>query len=289
MGKDIQIRHLTEQDLPYAMHLKNSAGWNQVEEDWKGYLTFEREGCFLAEVEGEEAGTATAISYENKVSWIGMVLVDPSKRRLGVGSSLLRKCIDYLQANKIDSIKLDATPMGKKVYIPLGFKEEYDVTRYECEKVKVSDSQTIAQKVLPITNSDIDEIAKFDEQYFGVNRKKVLQTLHNRQSEYSFCVKDDTDKIIGYIMAHDGYEAVQVGPWVCRENCDAEGLFQSLLLAVNGKKVFLDVPCPNEKGIRLVEKYNFKVQRGFCRMYLGENNYPGQPERIYGTSGAEKG
>lgn len=30
-------------------------------------------------------------------------------------------------------------------------------------------------------------------------------------------------------------------------------------------------------------------QRGFVRMYLGDNHRPGRPEFIYGTSGAEKG
>ncbi|MDF2959371.1 MAG: putative acetyltransferase, partial [Paenibacillus sp.] len=125
------IRQLTEDDIPFAMELKNIAGWNQVEADWQGYLELEPEGCFLAEVNGRKAGTATAIRYGTKAGWIGMVLVHPDLRRYGIGKALLNRTIDYLKGLGVECIKLDATPMGKTVYVPLGFTDEYELERYQ--------------------------------------------------------------------------------------------------------------------------------------------------------------
>jgi len=59
-----------------------------------------------------------------------MVLVDPEQRRLGIGSRLLRHAIAWLQARGVAAVKLDATPLGRKVYVQLGFVDEYGLARY---------------------------------------------------------------------------------------------------------------------------------------------------------------
>jgi hypothetical protein len=47
--------------------------------------------------------------------------------------------------------------------------------------------------------------------------------------------------------------------------------------------------APTPAATALVGRLGLGVQRGFTRMYLGENAFPGQPEWWYSTSGAEKG
>src|SRR5258706_11710604 len=118
-------------DLAFACELNALAGWNQTEKDWRGYLEFEPNGCFLAEAEGRRAGTATTIRYGDRFGWIGMVLVHPDFRRFGIGTKLLRAAIDYLQGCGVAAVKLDATPMGKRVYEPPGFVDEYEMSRYD--------------------------------------------------------------------------------------------------------------------------------------------------------------
>src|SRR5688572_22575129 len=127
----ITIRRFTETDIPFAMELKNLARWNQTPADWRGYLAYEPEGCFIAEADGHPAGSVTTIRYGQRVGWIGMLLVHPNFRRLGIGSKMLLHSLDYLRGRGVASIKLDATEMGRKVYVPLGFQDEYMVRRYE--------------------------------------------------------------------------------------------------------------------------------------------------------------
>ena len=51
------IRRLVASDIPIAHELRRLAGWNQTERDWAGYLDFEPEGCFAAEIDGRVIGT----------------------------------------------------------------------------------------------------------------------------------------------------------------------------------------------------------------------------------------
>ena len=58
---------------------------------------------------------------------IGMVLVPPEKRRMGIGTALLMHGIEYLEAKGVAAVKLDATPLGRPLYEKLGFVVEYDL------------------------------------------------------------------------------------------------------------------------------------------------------------------
>lgn len=274
-------------DVALAMELKNIAGWNQTEKDWLGYLEFEPEGCFVAEVAGKRMGTATSIAYGNRFGWIGMVLVHPDARRLGLGSALLRRAIDYLQRRGVACVKLDATPMGRKVYVPLGFKDEYELSRYE--GVAPRTEEATAAGVQFLTEGDLAAVVAFDAAAFGAERRAVIRSMSRRNLEYCFVARDDRGAVSGYLIARDGLNAVQLGPWIARDAVVADKLWRAFLRRVRGKRVFVDVPHPNAPACALVEAHGFKVQRGFVRMFLGENRHPGNPLQVFGTSSAEKG
>jgi GNAT superfamily N-acetyltransferase len=91
----MQLRTMSEQDIPAGMRLKEIAGWNQTANDWKCFLKASPAGCFVAEVDGTVRGTAATISYEHRFAWVGMVLVDPEFRGQGIGTRLLEKTIAY--------------------------------------------------------------------------------------------------------------------------------------------------------------------------------------------------
>ena len=280
------LRRMELADVTRAMELKNLAGWNQTEKDWRGYLQFEPEGCFVAEAGGVRAGTATTLAYGDRVGWIGMVLVHPDARRFGIGTRLLRHAIDYLQRRGVACVKLDATPLGKKVYVPLGFRDEYELSRYE-GLAPAGDAAT-APAVQYLTDGDLAEVTAFDAPLFGAERGAVLRSMGRRNPELCF-VSRDASGVRGYLIAREGQNAVQLGPWVARDAAVAQELVGAFFRRVTGKKVFVDVPHPNAAGCTLIAKHGFTVQRGYARMFLGENRHPGQPACVFGTSGAEKG
>ncbi len=276
----VTIRQLRVDDIPLAMTLKDFAGWNQTERDWRGYLEFEPRGCFLAEVDARPVGTATSIGYGGRLGWIGMVLVHPEARRLGIGTRLLHQTIAYLRGEGVGCVKLDATPMGRHVYLPLGFVDEYAVSRYQATAPR--DLPPPADDVIPLENpADLTEL---DAEAFGAARPDVPRSLGGRDPGLCFAHVNG-----GYLIAREGHYAVQIGPWTARDAASAEALLRAFLRQVPGKPVLVDVPHPNAAALALVERHGFSVQRGFIRMYLGENRFPGEPGLVYGTSGAEKG
>jgi len=84
----IETRLLFESDIPSAMRLKEAAGWNQTEADWRRLLSLQPEGCFAAVRDGRLVGTTTVTIY-GELAWIGMVLVDREYRRQGIASGLM--------------------------------------------------------------------------------------------------------------------------------------------------------------------------------------------------------
>jgi ribosomal protein S18 acetylase RimI-like enzyme len=282
----ITLRPLRSGDIGFANELRSIAGWNQTETDWRGYLQFEPEGCFVAEVGGRAAGTATTIHYENKFGWIGMVLVHPEHRRLGLGSQLLRRAIVYLQERGVRCVKLDATPMGKKVYVPLGFVEEYELARYEGSAPAVA--ATAFEGVADFASCEFPAIVQLDTAAFGANRAPVLHSLSARNPDLCFAIRRN-GSVAGYVIAREGTNAVQVGPWVARDAMTAGQLLAAFFSRVGGRRVFIDVVDPNPASVEIVKGHGFTVQRTLTRMFLGENAHPGDTGLIFGISSPEKG
>ena len=282
----IMVRCFRPEDIAFADQVRRLAGWNQTEHDWRGYLEFEPHGCFIAEVGGFPVGTATTIRYGDCFGWIGMVLVHPERRRLGVGSQLLRRAIAYLQTTGVSSIKLDATPTGKKVYVPMGFVDEYEISRYEGVAPAVAPEAATA--VTLFSPGDLDAVSRFDAPVFGADRTRVLSALRGRNHAWCFIVRDRSG-VTGYLIAREGAAAIQVGPWVARNLVSATSLLRAFFGRVGGRRIFVDVPAPNETGNELMRQYGFTVQRTLMRMYLGKNPHPGEPSLVYSTGGPEKG
>ncbi len=283
----ISLRPLLRADIPFANELRRLSRWNQTEADWHGYLDYEPAGCFVAEIEGTPVGTATTVRYGPDVGWIGMVVVHPAARSRGVGKRLLRHAIAYLKACGVRCVRLDATPMGKVVYVPLGFRDEYEVRRYEGIAVVTAGDSAVPERAY--SEIPAGAIAAFDAAAFGTPRGPVLASLSRRVPDFCFAASE-AGTIRGYLIAREGSDAVQIAPWVARDAATALGLWRALARRVAGRRVFVDVPVPNTAGCALVEACGFTVQRTFTRMYLGaENLHPGELARIFGTGGAEKG
>lgn len=286
MSPSVELRKLTAADLAFACELNALAGWNQTEKDWRGYLEFEPEGCFLAEAEGRRAGTATTIRYGDRFGWIGMVLVHPDFRRFGIGTKLLRATIDYLQGCGVAAVKLDATPMGRKVYVPLGFVDEYEMSRYDGV---VNEGVAAPSAVRSLSVADLADVAAFDAPIFGAPREAVLRSMLSRKPEFCFVARDAGGRVRGFLLAREGRIAVQIGPWEADDATTAALLLQALFARIGGRRLFVDVLHPNAAARAMIENVGFAIQRSLTRMYLGENRNPGVPEKVFGISSPEKG
>jgi GNAT superfamily N-acetyltransferase len=285
----IALRRLQTSDMKFAQRVRELAGWNQRLEDWQRLLEHDPQGCFVAECEGQLAGTATTTTYSRDLAWIGMVLVDPDMRRRGVGTALLRHCIDHLLQTGVTCIKLDATPMGKSVYGPLGFVDEWDLSRWGNMQVAADPRQAalIDADVLPLSRAEIDGVSTIDSDGFGVSRDRMLSMLA-AQSEVRV-IRDATGRVRGYGMLRPGAHAYYLGPIVADDVASGTALAETLLNEIPQRPVYWDIPDANPAAIRIAQRYGLQKQRTLTRMYLGKNESPGSESVQWAIAAPEIG
>src|SRR6185436_18090616 len=163
-----EIRLFLESDIPAAMQLKEAAGWNQTEDDWRRLLRLESNGCFCAIKDGRFVGTTTTTTYGDELAWIGMVLVDPQHRRQGIAAKLMSVALEYLNG-KVGTVKLDATALGQPVYERFGFQVESLVERWSgAGNSRGRDDRT------GIDRDSLSELLTLDRLAFNADRSKLI-------------------------------------------------------------------------------------------------------------------
>ncbi|MCC5905966.1 MAG: GNAT family N-acetyltransferase [Balneolaceae bacterium] len=286
MSDLIQFRTLKTEDIPFAMKLKRQAGWNQLEEDWEFLINAGGKANLLATYNDKKAGTATTINYQKRFSWIGMVLVEPDYRGNGIGRALLSRSIEH--AATMGTVRLDATPQGKKLYDTMGFKTESELARFECSEVpdKLPGPNSDCRL---ITKNDLKNLLVKDAQIFGANREPVLNYFYKNSPDYAFVALNNEGEISGYCFGRSGSEFEQIGPIVAETVESAEDVLLSSMENCKGKKVITDAFTKNQKWIDFLEKAGFSVQRPFFRMFRGKLKYPGKRELQFAAAAPEFG
>src|SRR6478672_3353253 len=205
----IEIRLLLESDIRAAMKLKEAAGWNQTEDDWRRLIKLEPTGCFAAIRNGELVGTTTTTTYKDELAWIGMVLVDPQNRRQGIATRLMETAVDYLRG-KVATVKLDATAQGKPVYERFGFEVESMVERWSGN----IESTSIDQGDEPLNQELRRELLVLDEGAFDCDRSALIESLIGESLVPPVLTRSGDGKLSGYALARRGTKANYIGPVV---------------------------------------------------------------------------
>lgn len=278
----IAIRQLIADDLPSAMRLKSLAGWNQIEQDWRLYMDLAPLGCFAAVQNGSVIGTATAINYGNRVSWIGMVLVDPECRRMGVATRLMKAALNRLAF--CDCVKLDATPDGRNVYIKLGFQDEYTLSRMIAQSPSMP---LVAKGVTPIGSRDWRSIDRLDMQVFGADRLAVLRRMAANAPRTAIKLVRK-GRVAAFAFGRPGANFHQIGPVVAESEADAIAVTSAVMRALGDQPMVIDTPDARIGFKKWLSDLGFAEQRPFIRMVRGKN-YPGIPRWVWAALGPEFG
>lgn len=282
--RPVVCRVLTPQDIAGAQRLRELAKWNQTDADWKNLIAFEPQGCFGVEMDGKLVGTATSTRFDpnsgtGSFGWIGMVLVDPEYRRHGIGSSLLKHCIAYLQGLGVETVRLDATPMGKKVYDQLGFVDEYSLERWEGTAQEVPGGVVGPWKISSMAEGDLAEVVAFDTPIFGANRTDVLGAWRSGWPELAAIAREGQN-VRGYVLVRRGANFHQIGPVIGDDPGLCEALAMYALERLAGERVIVDLVTSNEWMVPMATRCGLRHQRPFIRMALGKNSKPGSRGKV---------
>ena len=284
----VSFREMRTEDIEAGLRLCRASHWNQTSRDWELFLKLSPHGCRVAVKDGQVVGTVTTVNYENRFSWIGMVLVEPAERGQGVGSLLMSRALDVL--NDSPSVRLDATPAGHKVYQKLNFSDEYGLCRMET--VVSSDGFAHHSNTpRPMEQKDISSVADKDRKVFGADRRAILEWVFEGASEYAWVVEDPAEHgaIIGYTFGRHGFNFEHLGPVVARSQQTARELVSACLSQHAGRRFILDASQSEPDWRSWLESVGFREQRSFIRMFYRDNPFPGLPSQQFGILGPEFG
>ena len=273
----MHVRVMRHDDLPAALRLCRQANWNQVAADWEFFLASDRGRCRVATDDaGHIVGSVATMGYGDAFSWIAMVLVDPQHRRAGIGTQLLKEALDMLGDGT--TARLDATPAGREVYLPLGFREEYGLQRMVRLTVRLKADTTEIGTVRQMTDADFKEIVMEDRGVFGGDRHALLEMCRHEAPEYAWASGDG--HIDGYLFGRHGHSFEHIGPLAARDEAVARLLVGACLSRHADRPFIIDVPL-RALWIAWLESAGLTLQRPFTRMRRGERRYDECVERMF--------
>lgn len=323
-----EIRRLTLDDIAAAQRLREQAGWNQTDADWRRLLAWSPDGCWAAERDGQVVGTTAVATYGRRIAWIGMVLVDEAHRRQGIGRALLGHAIEHLDGLGIETIALDSTPEGQPLYASLGFTDAFELARWRGPIPRSSQRATQgvppdaapvgsaailaassqpsqaalrqrtgpsdvrdAPVIRPLTPADLPAVAAYDARLFGTDRAHILDALFRGHPDRCF-VAERQAQISGYVLSRPGARAWHLGPLAADDPPTAEYLAHLALPPIadplTGEMV-MDVVMPNSDAIALVTALGLAQVRRFIRMTRGAPPPMIDARRLYTSAGPELG
>jgi GNAT superfamily N-acetyltransferase len=272
----ISIRPLADPDLEAADTIIKLAFRSPVSrlDDLRLYRKIQPEGWFLALQQEQPVGMVGATNY-GAVAHVGLMAVHPDAQRQGVGFALMQFLLARLEEQLVPLVTLDASEMGRPLYDKLGFVP-YDETLMFLR----SDNSEILNRptsIHSITKCELEELTQWDSTVFGVNRRKVLETLLEFFPERAFMLRDETGQIAGYLFAQKN----RIGPWVMRRTDNAEILLQAALTLPFEGTVSVAVPAVNQKAIVLLQQHGFEQVCANRHMGRGRGEPPGERRQIY--------
>ena len=282
---ELQIEVLKPDDAEGVAHLSVEAGWNQVAGDWRLMLG-EGRAFGIRDAAGTWIASALVLPLGPAISWISMVLVTKPARRRGLGSRLLQRCLAEIAAQGV-SAGLDATELGRPVYLPLGFADVYPLSRWRAEAGARRAVETPAGiRMRSATAEDLARIAACDQACSGFARGHILTHLLSRAPALARVAERADGVLAGYALGRNGHSAMHIGPVVADDEAIGLALLSSAVAATE-ERVIVDVPDRHGAVRQWLASQGATAPRTFMRMLRGTFPAVEDAGKVFALAGPE--
>lgn len=263
---DLVLEKLNLKDVSTLIGWAQDEGWNPGTYDAEVFFATDPNGFYGFKFQGEFIAGGAVVSYRGAFGFMGLFLVKPAYRGLGLGKKLWFLRRDLLLSRLLPgaSIGMDGVVAMQSFYQRGGFSMafrdvRYVLTGFACEP---------DLHVQSIDDADFSSVLMYDSLCFGVLRHQFLRLWLDQPG--SFCYKYVLNGCFcGYVVMRQAAKGYKIGP-LFADNADvAEALYKTCLNAVAGEPVFLDIPLCNDLAVALVGNYNASSVFECARMYCG--------------------
>jgi ribosomal protein S18 acetylase RimI-like enzyme len=268
--------------IPSALQLSAEPGWNQVAADWRWMIEHGTSFGYSAPDGALVASGLTVIYDRAPFAWISMILVTAAFRRRGLATRLMQSCIEALEARGLVPA-LDASPEGRQVYLPLGFRDGYRTSRFLVQRAPTAGSKAIR----PLRAEDMPAVIAYDSERAGGERGSLLRHLHGRLPLAAW-IAELGGRVAGYVLGRDGRLCPQLGPLIADDEATALALLEAAGASLQGP-FCIDAGDHHKALARWLERHDAQFITPFVRMLKGREGPYDNPAKVFAIAGPELG
>lgn len=280
------IRHnlstglLNKQDIPQLIGLSEKVGWDYDEPEIR---TIMESGTVYGHktTTGEIIACAAIVPYKEDLASLGMVIVHPDYRRLGLGKTATMKCVQSLPGSV--PIMLISTPEGKPMYEQLGFKAIDGVQKFLCDSFQTPTNLDVSEYTIePFQSSYLPQMVELDHAACGARRDKFL-AVRIEQAKDAIVVKNSSGKVVGFALSIQGTVNLLIGPIVAPNHEVAVNLLDRLVVG-NTSRIRIDIPQGQSEFGPVLMRCGFRMVSQPPIMILNGDELPKRSGQLFGIA-----
>ena len=275
---------LREEHVEDAVRLSADASWNQTADDWRLMIRRGHGWGRFTQI-GQLVATTLLLPYDQRIAWLGMVLVAERHRHQGVASALLSQALQRCDELGL-AAGLDATSDGRRVYRPHGFADLFGLQRFQCARPRHRPVEVGGVSLRELASIDAKRVISLDAEVFGVPRPEIVTHLQNAEPRRAVVAKS-TGRLVGFALVRPGRRALHLGPVIAQRAEIAQALVSRALAGAKGP-IVIDVPDHQDRFQAWLASAGFLPVFPFTRMLRGTSAL-GDPKRTFAVAGPEFG
>lgn len=277
-----EIKTMTRQELDLAIDWAKNEGWNPGLYDADAFYAQDPNGFFIGLLDGEPIATISGVKYGASYGFSGFYIVKKEYRGKEYGMKISERVMEYLAGRNVGA---DGVVENLDKYARAGLKLAHLNARYEGRGSGVS---KMSNNVVDLTSLPFEDVAIYDDQVFGVQRRNFLELWINQPKSKAFGFKKN-NKLAGYGVIRRCFNGYKIGPLFADDQNIANVLFDALVGQIDqDTPVFIDVPECNVDAVKIATDNNMKKVFSTGRIYsMGQPKFP--LEKWYGVTTFELG
>lgn len=234
-SRSFDLRDMTARDLPAALALSQLVNWPHRLEDWQ--LAHSVGQGLVAVSDDRIVGTAMWWSCDGRIARLGMVIVDPTLQRSGIGHALMQSILDRITAS---TVMLNATQQGEPLYRRLDFQDTGSIVQHQSAAFSAPTAPLRAgMRVRPLDRDDRPRLVDLDALAGGARRENVIAALIETGDAI---VLEDAGTVVGFAVCRRFGRGHLIGPVVARNAVDAKALIAHWIGLRAAAFLRIDVP-----------------------------------------------
>lgn len=233
MTIDIAIAPLGSAHADAAFGLTTAVGWSHRRDDWLFALSIGR-GLGAFDAAGTLRGTLMWFPYGAAHASIGMITVDPTLQRSGIGRALMQRLFDRAGDR---SLLLVSTDAGRRLYESLGFQT---IGTNAAHIGKIAAPDLPHDDVKPAQPGDLPALRALDAAAMGCRRDALIDGL---STVGDVAVVRRRDHIIGFSACRRFGAGRVIGPVVANGIDVARHFVAYWLARYPGETLRIDIPA----------------------------------------------